>query len=136
MISVLLPQSEKKNQKKKPQLFKHFSNPQIINRLVNIMLGTNIIISHEYFFLFFFAVMCTKQRLSAAAASATCFHCVSGFFFSTSLLPHCSSSTLLRGKSTRGQRVCVLISTDCDELHWDDHWQLWTKKGVELLGCN
>lgn len=101
------------------------------------MLGTNIIISHEYFFLsFFFFAVIAQSRGSVQLLHQLLVSTVSQGFFSTPLLPHCSSSTLLRGKSTRGQRVCVLVSTDCDELHWDDHWQLWTKKGVELLGCN
>lgn len=128
MISVLLPQSKKKkNQKKKPQLFKHFSNPQIINRLVNIMLGTNIIISHEYFFLsfFFFAVMC-KSRGSVQLLRQLLVSTVSqGFFFHSSPPPLQQQHIVKRKKHKRPESVCPRIN-----------WLWWAPLGWSLAALD
>lgn len=57
------------------------------------------------------------------------------FFFSTTAAT--SAAALSTEVITqREARECVLMSTDCDELHWNGHWQFRIEKRVELLGRN
>lgn len=70
--------------------------------------------------------MCTKQRLSAAAASATCFHGVSGFFFFHLSPPPLQQQHIVkRKKHKRPESVCPRIN-----------WLWWAPLGWSLAALD